>query len=49
MGLQVKMMGNDGQHCSFTVLPIIFTTFFMKMMGRGNNDDVTRRAMWPQP
>jgi hypothetical protein len=42
MGLQMKMMGNDGQHGLSTLLPIIFTTFFMKMMGRGNNDIVTR-------
>jgi hypothetical protein len=36
------MMGNDGQIWQGTYLPIIFTLFFMKMMGRGNHNDVTR-------
>ena len=43
MGLQMKMMGNDGQHCSFTGLPIIFMTFFMKMMGSTNHGVVTQK------
>ena len=44
MGLQMKMMGNDGQHGVGTGLPIIFTTFLMKMMGSTHNVFVTRRV-----